>query len=121
MDSYFQKTFGRNDRAITGECERSDAPSLVQVLHLANGDTLNKKLSAKENRISKLLAAEMTDAERLEEIYLVTLARFPTVKEKKKMLETIGEVPADDADQRRLIYEDIVWSLISTVEFLFNH
>lgn len=121
VDSYFLKTFGRNDRAITCECERSDEPSLVQVLHLANGDTLNKKLSAKENRISKLLAAEMTDAERLEEIYLVTLARFPTVKEKKKMLETIGEVPADDADQRRLIYEDIVWSLISTVEFLFNH
>lgn len=121
VESYFLKTFGRNDRAITCECERSDEPSLVQVLHLANGDTLNSKLKQKDNRISKLLAADMTDEERLEEIYLVTLARYPTDKERKAMLAAIGEVPAEDADQRRLIYEDIVWSLISTVEFLFNH
>jgi hypothetical protein len=121
VESYFLKTFGRNDRAITCECERSDEPSLVQVLHLANGDTLNGKLSEKENRISKLLAAEMTDAERIEELFLVALARFPTDKEQNAMLATIGEVPADDQEQRRLIYEDIVWSLITTVEFLFNH
>ena len=63
----------------------------------------------------------MTDAERIEEIFLVTLARFPTDKERNAMLATIGEVPADDQEQRRLIYEDIVWSLITTVEFLFNH
>ena len=121
VESYFLKAFGRNDRAITCECERSDEPSLVQVLHIANGDTLNGKLKAKENRISKLLAAEMTDEQRLEEIYLATLARFPSEKEKKAMLAAIQEVSAEDADQRRIVYEDVVWSLMSTVEFLFNH
>ena len=121
VESYFLKAFGRNDRAITCECERSDEPSLVQVLHIANGDTLNGKLKAKENRISKLLAAEMTDEQRLEEIYLTTLARFPTEKEEKAMLAAIQEVSAEDADQRRIVYEDVVWSLMSTVEFLFNH
>ena len=121
VESYFLKAFGRNDRAITCECERSDEPSLVQVLHIANGDTLNGKLKAKENRISKLLAAEMTDEQRLEEIYLTTLARYPSEKEKKAMLAAIQEVSAEDADQRRIVYEDVVWSLMSTVEFLFNH
>lgn len=121
VESYFLKAFGRNDRAITCECERSDEPSLVQVLHIANGDTLNGKLKAKENRISKLLAAEMTDEQRLEEIYLTTLARFPTEKEKNAILAAIQEVSAEDADQRRLVFEDVFWSLMSTVEFLFNH
>jgi hypothetical protein len=121
VESYFLKTFGRNDRAITCECERSDEPSMVQVLHIANGDTVNGKLKEKENRISKLLAKKETDAERIEEIFLVALSRLPTASEREAMLAAIGEVPPEDAEQRRLIYEDIIWSLLSTREFLFNH
>ena len=55
--SYFLKAFGRNSRQITCECERTDEPSMVQVLHIANGDTLNQKLQAKDNLIDKLLAS----------------------------------------------------------------
>ncbi len=40
------QTFGRPDRLITCDCERSDEPSMTQVLHLYNGDTLNQKLAA---------------------------------------------------------------------------
>lgn len=43
--SYFLKAFGRNQREITCECERSSQPSLVQALHLSNGDTINKRLA----------------------------------------------------------------------------
>ena len=43
--NYFLKTFGRHQRRITCDCERSDQPKVVQVLHLSNGDTLNNKLS----------------------------------------------------------------------------
>lgn len=121
VESYFLKTFGRNDRAITCECERSDEPSMVQVLHIANGDTVNGKLKEKENRISKLLAEDKTDAVRIEDIFLVALSRFPTTAERESMLAAIAEVPVDNAEQRRLIYEDIIWSLLSTREFLFNH
>ena len=51
VNSYFLKTFGRNPREITCECERSDEPSMVQVLHLSNGETLNPKLADKQNLI----------------------------------------------------------------------
>lgn len=51
VDSYFLKTFGRNQRRITCECERSDEPSMVQVLHMSNGDTINGKLSAEKSRV----------------------------------------------------------------------
>ena len=121
MESYFLKTFGRNDRAITCECERSDEPSMVQVLHIANGETVNGKLKEKDNRIAKLLAAEISDEARIEEIFLVTLSRMPTDTERRSVLSAIREVPADSPEQRRLVFEDIFWSLMSTREFLFNH
>ena len=121
VESYFLKTFGRNDRAITCECERSDEPSMVQVLHIANGETVNGKLKEKDNRISRLLAAEMSDAERVEELFLVALSRMPTDAERESVQDAIKEVPADSIEQRRLVFEDIFWSLMSTREFLFNH
>ena len=121
VESYFLKTFGRNSRAITCECERSDEPSMVQVLHVANGDTINGKLKEKENRVSKLLAAGHSDAELTDEIFLQCLSRFPTDEEKTRVVELLGQVEAADADEKRLVVEDVFWSLLSTREFLFNH
>ena len=55
VENYFLQTFGRNPRRIVCECERSDEPTMVQVLHLSNGITLNEKLQAPGNRLDKLL------------------------------------------------------------------
>ncbi len=66
IDSYFLDTFGRPDRLQTCECERSDMPSMKQVLNLMNGDTINEKLSRvpdekqgwTDNRIGRALVSE---------------------------------------------------------------
>ncbi|MDA0284443.1 MAG: DUF1553 domain-containing protein [Planctomycetota bacterium] len=121
VESYFLKTFGRNSREITCECERSAEPSMVQVLHIANGDTINTKLKEKENRISQLLAIGHSDEELTDEIFLLILSRFPTDAEKKQIVELLKQTPAGDSEQKRLVIEDIFWSLLSTREFLFNH
>jgi hypothetical protein len=121
VESSFLKTFGRNSRAITCECERSYEPSMVQVLHVANGDTINGKLKTKENRVSKLLAAGHSDAELTDEIFLHILSRFPTDEEKTRVVELLGQTPADDVAEKRFVVEDVFWSLLSTREFLFNH
>src|SRR5207244_948912 len=47
--SYFLKTFGRPDREKTCECERTAEPNVAQMLHIANGDTLNEKLMARQS------------------------------------------------------------------------
>ena len=78
-------------------------------------------LKQNDNRISRLLAAEMSDAERVEELFLVALSRMPTDAERESVQDAIKEVPADSIEQRRLVFEDIFWSLMSTREFLFNH
>src|SRR6266508_3269618 len=68
--SYFLKTFGRPDREKTCECERTAEPSVTQVLHIANGDTINQKLAAKKNRIQSLLGEKTPPEKIIEEAYL---------------------------------------------------
>ena len=116
--SYFLDTFGRPDREKTCECERTAEPSMSQALHIANGDTVNKKLAAKDNALSRLLATRLTDKNLVEEVFLSCLARRPTAAEEKKFLKTL-ESATDE--ERRLVVEDLHWALLSSREFLFNH
>ena len=116
--SYFLKTFGRPDREKTCECERAAEPNVAQMLHIANGDTLNEKLMAKDNQITKLLAEKIPAEKIVEEAYLSSLSRFPTAGEKKKILNVLED--AKEGEQRPLI-EDMYWALLSSKEFLFNH
>ena len=117
VESYFLQTFGRNQRRITCECERSTEPSMVQVLHLSNGKTLNEKLKAKEGRLEKLIGAK-PPTEILDELYLAALSRTPTDGERDNLLKLIAETP--EAEQRQA-YEDLLWAILSSREFLFNH
>lgn len=116
--SYFLKTFGRNERMITCECERTEEPTMVQVLHLSNGDTINNKLKAKESRVTKLLKSKQSDQELIERIYLLCLSRKPTDEEATKLLNILQETP--DAEKRQVV-EDLFWGVLSSREFLFNH
>lgn len=118
VNSYFLKSFGRPERNKTCECERSEEPSMAQVLHIANGDTINKKLEAKGNRIDGLLADKAQPERIVEEAYLSALARLPTAGEKEKILKMLNEVEEKD---RRPLVEDLFWALLSSKEFLFNH
>ncbi len=115
--SYFLQSFGRPERELTCECERTAEPSMVQVLHLSNGDTLNQKLETKDNRLTKQLEANRTDAEIVEEAYLAALSRFPTEAERARLVAALGEAEAE----RRTAIEDLYWSILSSKEFLFNH
>lgn len=118
VDSYFLKTFGRPDRDKTCECERSTEPSVTQVLHMSNGDTVNQKLSAKNNRIAKFIADKTPPDKIIEEAYLSTLNRYPGAREKDRFLKALGDVPEKD---RRPLIEDVYWALLTSKEFLFNH
>lgn len=118
VDSYFLASFGRPEREKTCSCERTTEPSVTQVLHLFNGDTLNKKLAAKDNAIDKLLASKASPDRIVEEAYLSALSRPPTADEKSKFLAALAQAPEKES---RAAVEDVFWALISSKEFLFNH
>lgn len=121
VESYFLKTFGRNTRNIVCECERSNEPSMVQVLHMSNGDTLNDKLAAKDGRVAKLVAQYQNglSAEALvDQAYLLCLARYPRPDERQRFVAIIIETSGDET---RLAIEDLFWALMTSREFVFNH
>src|SRR5215207_9499738 len=76
--SRFLRTFGRNQRAITCQCERSNEPSLVQALHISNGDTLRAKLTAGQGKVSELSANGEPLYRVIEDLYLSALSRYPS-------------------------------------------
>jgi len=116
--SYFLDTFGRPERVLTCTCERSDEPSMTQVLHLANGKTLLEKLEAKEGRITKLVA-DNAPADRIgEELFLAALSRLPTEAEQAAIAGALSDVAESD---RRAAIEDLFWSVLTSREFLFQH
>jgi hypothetical protein len=112
----FLKTFGQPARELACECERESDSNLAQALQLINGPTVNGKLRDPKNRIGRLLASKAADQAILEELYLATLSRYPMPEE----VQAISAHVRDAKDKRRA-WEDVLWALINTKEFLFRH
>lgn len=112
--NYFLKTFGKPKRASVCECERVADENLAQALHSLMGETISKKIFSKQSRIAKLIKAMKSHDEIIEEIYLATLCRLPNEAEKKKMREFLKT-----ASNPKECYEDILWALLNSKQFLF--
>ena len=115
MPSYFFRIFGRPVRASVCECERSSEPSIAQALHLLNAPEIFKKISSRHGRAQQLADSEKSQSEVIDELYLCTLARFPANDERELMLQAFSFL------DRRSAIEDILWALLNSKEFLFNH
>ena len=119
VDNSFLRTFGRNQRRITCECERSDESSVTQVLNLNNGDTLNAKLAEKGSVVDQLLETYKVDyAAVVKTAYLRCLSRLPSDLESDSLVKELNDATEEE---RRTVVEDLLWSLMTSREFLFNH
>ncbi|MBI1314797.1 DUF1553 domain-containing protein [bacterium] len=114
--SYFLDTTGRPQRVVTCECERTSTPNLAAVLHLVNGDTIQKKLSDKGGRLAKLIAEKKASADAVRELYLATFCHPPSESE---TAAAVGLIESAESPQQGL--EDVLWALLNSREFLFNH
>ena len=106
IESYFLDVFDRPSRQLI--CERKQPPTLNQALHLISGDTVQKKITDARS----ILAATRN----IEEMYLRTLSRYPDDEERSMAERAISKA----GDQRRG-YEDLLWALLNSKEFLYNH
>jgi hypothetical protein len=114
--SYFLDTFDRPQRVTVCECERSPGATLAQVLLLANSDETENKLADGNGRIAKLINEQKPTPEIIDELYLACYSRLPIDEERNITASYI-----DTADDRRRAAEDVLWSLVNSKEFLFNH
>ncbi len=118
--NYFLKTFGRHQRRITCDCERSDQPTVIQVLHLNNGTTINDKLSDPKSIISSWVQENLPLEDIIDQAYLAALSRFPSADERRNLLMLVAAADQEGI-ARRESYEDMLWSLMTSREFLFSH
>ncbi len=125
--SYFLTVFGRPEMSSSCECERSQDASLAQSLHLLNAKDIQEKLARDGGRAAALAEdSTRSDEEKVRSLYLLAFAREPDATEIKTARTHIEKTVKARADAKeipakRQAYEDIVWALLNTKEFLFNH
>ena len=115
FNDYFLLVFGKPQAASACECERSSEANLAQSLHLLNSTDIQSKLAAPEGRCRQLsLDQERSDEEKIAELYYTALARPPREKE---LAFVSGYIQRKTNKQQA--YEDLMWALFNTKEFLF--
>ena len=114
-DHPFLKAFGQPARELPCECERDGESHLGQALQLVNGPTLHAKLREPKNRLGELLATRESPDEVAEELYLAALGRLPRPAEVEAAREYVRRAGA-----ARRAWEDVLWALVNSDEFLFR-
>ena len=113
----FMKTFGQPAREVVCECARENEYTLAQALELMNGRTLTGKLTRPDNRLGRLLADKtLSDRQVLDELYLAALSRPPSDATAAAFLAHVARA----ADKRKA-WEDVLWTLLRSNEFVYRH
>ncbi len=126
--SYFLTVFGRPESSSACECERSQDASLAQALHLINAKDIQDRI-ASDIGAAALYAGKWEETQAsLQELYLTALSRQPSPAEIDLSMEHISKArktpdgqPLEATKSRRQSFEDLIWTLLNTKEFLFNH
>ncbi|MDR3406532.1 MAG: DUF1553 domain-containing protein [Chthoniobacter sp.] len=119
IESPTMDAFSRPNSSSDCPCERDAKPSIVQALHLMNSRLLQEKLASKDPaaRVQHLTASQLTPAEIVTDLYLACYSRLPNEEELK-----IATAPfTAEGASRRTAIEDVLWSLLNSAEFVFNH
>jgi hypothetical protein len=114
--AHFLDVFGRPARMSACECERVDAPALTQALELVNSAEIQRKLTAKPGYAQRLAESDKSHTDIANEVFVRVLSRKPRAAELKAAADYLASEP-DRAEACR----SLLWSLLATNEFLFNH
>ena len=116
VPAHFLNVFGRPARMSACACERVDSPALAQALELVNSEEIQRKLTAEAGYACQLAENELPHAENTTDMFLRTFGRLPLPEE----LQVSTEFLEAESD-RNEAYRSLLWSLLATNEFMFNH
>jgi hypothetical protein len=114
--SYFLDVFGRPQRLSACECERVSEANLAQALHLLNSEEVQGKLNRAGGRADALAKDSRPDADKIGELFMWALAHRPAPDQLTVALTHLTQ----HAQNKKTAYENVIWALINTKEFLFN-
>ena len=112
----FLRAFGQPSRSTACQCERATDSTLEQALQLVGGRVIHAKVVAETNRLGRLLANNVSDADLIRELFLASLGRAPSEQE-----EVLAGRAMSASSHRRRCAEDLLWSLLNHPEFPFQH
>jgi hypothetical protein len=115
--SYALKLFGKPERAVSCDCERSNEPSLLQTVYLRNDGEVLALLDRKDGWLREVSGSDdLSSDDLIRSAYLRTLSRPPSEEEQQVAREHLSQ--AKDAQSG---LKDLLWALMNTKEFLLNH
>ena len=112
----FLRAFGQPTRTQTCECDRQQQFGRKQALELIIGEMTAQRLARTDNRLGRMLAQQSSDVEMLDAIYLRALSRSPSESTRQALLKHV----ASSADKRQA-WEDILWTVLNSQEFIYQH
>lgn len=117
IESHFMDAFSRPNPSTDCPCERDLKTSVVQSLHLMNAKPIQEKLSRASSRVKSLADGALPPEDIVTELYLAAFCRKPTVRE----LEIAKAAYSRKDATRQTATEDLLWALLNSPEFVFNH
>jgi hypothetical protein len=111
----FLRLFGKPERLLSCDCERSTDTTLAQALQLISGSLVNRAVSEPDNRLGRMFAAGRSNRQIVEELYLAALCRPPSASEQTAILARVEAAP-----NRRAALEDVLWALLNAKEFMLR-
>lgn len=118
-NQYFFKTFGQARRESVCACEDQTEANLAQTLHLINGRTIDAALQRNPNLIPALMRKYDSHEDVIEALFIRALSRKPCASEMAGCLSLLDD--STDQNIRRRNYDNIIWGLLNSSEFMFNH
>ncbi len=126
--SPFLRVFGRPESQSVCECERVQSASLSQSLHLINASDIRAKLATGGGTAQRLAEDPRPLAEKITDLYRLAFSRDPTTDELATAESYFTEPrvnadgkPIDSQQATKENFQDWLWAMINTKEFLFNH
>jgi hypothetical protein len=113
--NYFLSTFGRASRQTVCSCEVNVEPNLSQAFHLLNGENTTGKIETGGLIRRRLDEGWSVDAI-VEDLFIRCYTRQPTENERDRLVQRV-EAATDKAQE----LEDLLWAILNSKEFVFNH
>jgi hypothetical protein len=115
INSAFLQLFGRPERDSGLFSERNSDFTSKQALHLLNSSHVSSKIN--NSKWVKMLASGQINFEQLRPVYLAIFSREPTAAEVSYVQNYFSSV----STRPLIAAQDLVWAMINSKEFLFNH
>lgn len=111
----FMNSFQRGNRDSQ---QRSQNASILMFLNLMNSPVVNERVRFRNSPRVQAWAGNPNDGGVVDDMFLVFLSRKPTDAEKAVAVKALG---GTTGNARNTAVEDLAWSLVNKVDFLFSY